>query len=147
MDLICTVACSLKERWNINRRAFFKGPWSSHSSFKSPVAKFLQYFAPVCELCIQLQLPAYMLRVKQFRQGTHNSAQCVVLTFSIKGTNGISTWCLQLTLKEISSHQDGSFPVLPPMTRGPLLSGEDFGAPLKTRPSTICQFWKAEVTM
>lgn len=42
--------------------------------------------------------------------------------FSVKGMNGISTWCQLITLKEAASLQDGFFRVSPQMTLGPLLS-------------------------
>lgn len=42
--------------------------------------------------------------------------------FSVKGMNGISTWCQLITPKEAASLQDGFFRVSPQMTLGPLLS-------------------------
>lgn len=42
--------------------------------------------------------------------------------FCIEGTNGISTWCPLITLKEAASLLDGFFRLSPRMTLGPLLS-------------------------
>ncbi|XP_064014040.1 programmed cell death protein 7 isoform X2 [Pogoniulus pusillus] len=44
--------------------------------------------------------------------------------FGDPGTNGISTWCQLITLKEAASLQDGFFQVSPQMTLGPLLSDD-----------------------
>jgi len=42
--------------------------------------------------------------------------------FSVKGTNGISSWCPPITLKEAPYLQDGCSRASPQMTPGPLLS-------------------------
>ncbi|KAF7239534.1 Programmed cell death protein 7, partial [Varanus komodoensis] len=67
--------------------------------------------------------PLHNIIYKQNIQCQHSSRS---------GMNGIGIWCLQITLKEILSHQDGSFPVHLPVTLGPQLSDDVFTIPLKS---------------